>query len=233
MTRNATVRAESTRPVWHKRNNPLGHASRYKSRHQPRIAKISPIKRKSKLSTPAHEYPIDHLVPCPPASSPAQQHHPSHREERRGSLHIGFDQLFGKRRRGRAPRPKCSPSTATATGRINRAKRQTTHDRGTSNIFSAGAQGQRSPYRSSRRSSPKPTAPRAGPSLTTPASASLISGKIPGRSFNVRLGTADRRWTSPVADPSPPDQCGRNMTPSFGTVPTAPSAAGSHSHSLD
>src|SRR5438105_741383 len=58
------------------------------------------------------------------------------------------------------------------------------------------------------------------PSLTTPASASLISGRIPGLSFNVRLGTAVLCCSSPVARSiTARTNRGRNVTPSFATVP--------------
>ena len=201
MTKTRPCHAQSTRPVWHKTGSqPLGHASRYKSiQRRSQDSKDQPNKTEVEIvKPPAHEHPIDHLAPLS-SGIPYTNNGTLLCTGRSGDIQfrIGLDQLFGKRCRGRAPVAHMLTDHRNGDGgRINRSERDKPGM--IAELLRISFSG---PVRKASVWA-VPVFPAMVtrsdfarvpvPSLTTPASASLISGKIPGRRFNVRLGTTDR-----------------------------------------
>src|SRR5205823_16190 len=137
------------------------------------MAKISPIKRKSKLSTPRLVITRSIISsPAPRHPGPVQPHHRSYRKKREDSILCRSRSALWQGARKQTPH---GPSVHPALQQRWWAPRpertpQTRHDRGTSLEYPSldrCARPPLEPYRSSRRSSLAPTAP-ACPSPLSP-----------------------------------------------------------------
>src|SRR4029078_5516964 len=145
------------------------------------MAKISLIKRKSKLSTPRLVSARSIILsPALRHPVPAHPHHRSYRKKREDPILYRSQSALWQGARRQTPH---GPSVHPALQRRWWAPRpermrQTRHDRGTSSEYPSldrCARPPLEPYRSSRRSSPRPPAPACPSPLSPPQPAPLFS----------------------------------------------------------